>query len=185
MKGDTPLIEYADKPERLRLVPVPKEGLVLLYGDGHEEYVRSCEMCGHRMGVSTRWGGMPQWFCPVASDGGACSNVQRIPVAKMSSALAANLAELLPVENCHACGEGVMVVGLLRRLSRVEVILRHPKDHPCKAETIYIFQTYNSAEFMKQEWNEPKPRTVEENLKTLETWSREEAAQRVKESREK
>jgi len=185
MKGDTPLIEYDTAPKRLRFIDLPVEGLVVRYRDNHEEYLRSCPGCGHRMGVSTRWGGMMQWYCPVAEEGGSCQNTQRDAVAKMTSALATDIAEISSPEKCHLCGETNLMVQIRRLGSRIEIIVQHPAGSACEAETIYVFQTYRSDEYGKQEWNsaKDKPKPVAELLKTLEAWSPEEADKKIKEGR--
>jgi len=175
-----PGIPVDENPSRLRLIALPPEGIVILHRNGNEEYLRSCPKCGGRLSVSSAHGEMPKWFCPVAEEKKRC-DFAREPMAKMSRGLAEELADVRSPQVCHLCSTTYDIVEIHRRLSRVEVVVSHNAGFPCRAQTIYVFHTFSSSEYGKQEWDEPKP-TVEEMLKKdhLPEWTPEEAERKLR-----
>lgn len=179
MVTNTPGIPLEEEPKRIPFVEIPKDGMSIRYGDGHEEYLRSCPNCGHRLEVSSADGRMAHWFCPVAEGSHMC-NFPREPIAKMSKALAGDVVDVYEPEQCHLCNETNLIVDIHRRRERIELMVHHPKGHACKAVRCYIFHTYNSTDAGIQNWDKDPGKFDKDALDKLDEVTSEEAEEMLR-----
>lgn len=169
-----PEIPVEANPKRIRVCEIPEDGICFRYPDGHEEYIRACPKCGHRLEVSKASGRMPKWVCPLARFDKRCSWPGE-PMASMSLALASEIADVFLPEACPRCNGQDFVVEIHRRKQRVEVVLRHRPGHPCSAQVHYIFHTFSSDDMIAETWDD-EPDKFRKLLRSLPQIAAEEAA---------
>lgn len=164
---------------RVRLVEMPPEGICFRFPrDGHEEYIRACPNCAHRLEVLTGSGMLPQWRCPASIGGGPCSWGGE-SVANLTPGFAKDLVDTRLPEVCHQCGKGNLVTEVHRRRQRVEILLRHPADDPCKAEKYYVFHTFDEAQIREQRSAEALAKFDKSSIESLPSWTPEQAAKEI------
>lgn len=175
-----PEIPVEDNPKRIRVCEIPADGICFLYPDGHEEYVRACPKCGHRLETSRGHGRMPKWVCPVARFDKRCSWPGE-PMASMSRCLASELSDVIAPEVCPKCNKTNFITEIHRRLDRVEIVLRHPGGDPCTAQVHFILHTFSSAKMEAQTWDD-EPDKFRKMLQSLPVVTPAEADRMVRES---
>ncbi len=170
-------IPIGNKP-RVRLVEVPPEGFCVRYPAGHEEYIRACPLCGHRLEVLQGMGMMPRWQCPATYGGGRCSWPGE-PVAELTPGLEKDLVDVRLPEKCHVCGKTNLIPEVHRRKQRVEILLRHPENDPCKAEHYWVLHTLDETAVREQQSTERLGKFDKNALTSLPSWTPEQAAKEI------
>lgn len=174
-------IPLAENPTRLRCIVLPPEGLTVRFATGDEMYLRSCPDCGGRLEVSISSGRLPEWYCP-RSRAGQCGWAGEA-VAKMSMALAEDMADVRMPTTCHECGGADVLVEIHRRANRVEVVSRHAVGHACPAQAVCIFHTFSTRKEIVQQWDKDPGKFEKKDLDDLPTWTPDEATKKIEQSR--
>ncbi len=170
-------ISIGDQP-RVRLIEMPAEGFCVRYPDGHEEYIRACPTCGHRLEILSGSGMLPQWRCPAAGHGGPCSWPGE-SVASLSPAFAKDFVDVRMTQECHVCGKKTLEIEVHRRRQRAEILLRHEAGDPCKAERYYILHTFDENAILEQRSAEALGKFDKSAISRLPSWTPDQAAKEI------